>query len=117
MLVVDDDPELRRTLVDELEANEYPTLEAHDGTHALGYLNTPIDVLVTDIQLPGIDGIDLAARFQQEQPNTSIVFISGALSVDVRDRLPKEASVLAKPFDLPTFLATLQNTPTDNTET
>ena len=98
MLVVEDDADVRAALVDELRQLHYQTLTADSGEQALQHLDTTIDVLITDVQLPGMNGVELAARFQRHAPTPTILFISGATPAALDALLPMNANVLAKPF-------------------
>jgi two-component system cell cycle sensor histidine kinase/response regulator CckA len=79
VLLVEDEDRLRKQVKFTLEGQGYTVLEAPGGEAALRLL-TPdrkIDLLVTDMVMPGIDGSELAARVRSLRPHVGVVFISG----------------------------------------
>lgn len=97
ILVVDDDGELRKMVCRLLEQGGYRTLEASDGERALAVAGRHlhlIDLLLTDVRMPRIDGCDLAAELWQLRPGLPVIFMSG-----FNDRqFGPDAVLLAKPF-------------------
>lgn len=80
-LVVDDEPYVRRHLARIFSRAGYGVLEAETGENALSasaHWGRPIDLLVTDVHMPGISGWDLAARLRRERPDLKILLLSGA---------------------------------------
>jgi two-component system cell cycle sensor histidine kinase/response regulator CckA len=81
ILVVDDDATVRRLVVEIFRNSEYQVLEASDGMEALMLLNTagkkPIDVLLTDVIMPRMNGAELARVAVERHPATRIIFMSG----------------------------------------
>ncbi len=108
VLVVEDDAELRSLLVDALRDAGHLVAEAEDGPSALELLDAPIDLLITDIDLPETDGITVAAAFTDHRRSLPVLFISGTLTSDARTRLPDGAHFLAKPLHLPSFTETVR---------
>ena len=100
ILVVEDDAIVRMLIVDVLEELEFKVLEADDGTAALALLknhDTLIDLLMTDVGLPEMDGRELAARARALRPSLPILFASGyAESLEV----PVGMHVIGKPFSI-----------------
>ncbi|QHD01227.1 response regulator [Pseudomonas sp. S04] len=100
ILVVEDDAIVRMLIVDVLEELEFKVLEADDGTAALALLknhDTLIDLLMTDVGLPEMDGRELAARARALRPSLPILFASGyAESLEV----PAGMHVIGKPFSI-----------------
>ena len=101
VLVVEDDPLIRLSTADMIADLGHAVVEAANATEALGLLDG-IDLLLTDIGLPGISGSDLAAEAARRHPGLPIIFISGY------DRLPpvqdgngepRKVILLRKPFD------------------
>ncbi|MGE8414357.1 MAG: response regulator [Pseudomonas sp.] len=100
ILVVEDDAIVRMLIVDVLEELEFAVLEA-DGSEAalvqLQHLDTSIDLLMTDVGLPGMNGQELAERARQLRPRLPVLFASGyAESLEV----PEGMSVIGKPFSI-----------------
>lgn len=79
ILVVEDDPDVRDYASRVLEEYGYAVLSAPDGATALAMLRegTPIDVLFTDIVMPGLDGIEVARRALEQTPGLKVLFASG----------------------------------------
>lgn len=79
LLIVDDDPQVLRFSAQVAESLEYQVLTAKDGLEALiCYAENPqIDALITDIRMPGVDGLQLALELRARNPEIPILFISG----------------------------------------
>jgi DNA-binding response OmpR family regulator len=81
ILLVDDDPDVRAYVREALGIAGFAILEAADGNEALRIAETtrrPIEMLVTDINMPGIDGLELARRVKALRPATGVLYMSGA---------------------------------------
>ena len=100
ILVVEDDAIVRMLIVDVLEELQFKVLEADGGTAALVLLenrDTLIDLLMTDVGLPQMDGRELATRARALRPSLPILFASGyAESLEV----PAGMHVIGKPFSI-----------------
>ncbi len=79
VLVVEDEPVVRLLIVDVLEELGYHALEAADGTRGLEILRSEakIDLLVTDIGLPGVNGRQVADGGRAVRPNLKVLFMTG----------------------------------------
>ena len=79
VLLVEDEPGVRRLAIRVLEKQGYHVLSADNATAALGVArsSSPIDLLITDIVMPGRSGPDLAAQLVAERPGLKILFMSG----------------------------------------
>ena len=79
VLIVEDDPTVRELVLEVLRDLGYQALEAHDGPSGLVVLESErhIDLLVTDVGLPGLNGRQLADRARQIRPDLKILFITG----------------------------------------
>jgi PAS domain S-box-containing protein len=79
VLVVEDDSAVRLIISDVLRELGYASIEAGDGQTALPVLtsNTPIDLLITDVGLPGLNGRQLAEIARQHRPDLKILFVTG----------------------------------------
>ncbi|MGF7174786.1 response regulator [Azospirillum doebereinerae] len=103
VLVVEDDEDVRRLVVQLVEASGYTVIDADSGTAALAVLaeNAAIDLLFSDVVMPhGMNGIDLARVVRQRHPDVSILLTSGFTAGNrVRDPvLEMEFPVLRKPY-------------------
>jgi CheY-like chemotaxis protein len=100
LLVVEDDAIVRMLIVDVLEELDYQVIEAEDGEAATTILqdrSTVIDLMMTDVGLPGMDGRELAVKARELRPQLPILFASGyADNVDV----PAGMHSIGKPFSI-----------------
>jgi DNA-binding NtrC family response regulator len=77
ILVVDDDESLRRVTQVQLEQAGFKTLTAPDGMEALNVLQkSPVDLVITDLKMPGISGLELLSRIRTEYPDMSVVMLT-----------------------------------------
>ena len=105
VLVVDDEPGLRHVMVAMLREH-YRTLTAADGREALALLEVvgrDIAAVVTDIRMPGMDGLALAAALRDRGITVPILFVSG---FRVIGEVP--GPVLRKPFEPDDLLSAVQ---------
>ena len=103
ILLAEDDELLRRFLVRELEKAGYLVAHFANGTEAYQRLKEePFTLLLTDIVMPEMDGIELARRAAELDPDIKIMFITGfaAVALNSDSEAPKNAKVLAKPVHL-----------------
>jgi two-component system cell cycle response regulator CpdR len=93
---------MRTYLKRALEKAGYSVMAVGSGNDALPLLRTEIyDLLLSDIVMPGIDGIELAQHCNQLSPTTKVMFITGFAAVSLRaSRDAPEARMLSKPFHL-----------------
>ena len=77
ILIVDDEPPIRRFLKTALTAQDYRVEEAGDGETALDFLKrNPVDLIVLDLGLPGMDGLEVIRRRRAEGDTTPIIILS-----------------------------------------
>jgi two-component system cell cycle response regulator CpdR len=103
ILLAEDDESMRRFLKKALEKAGHSVVDASQGDEALTELQLrEFDLLLTDIVMPVMDGIELARRAAQIDPEMKIMFITGfaAVALNPANRAPEEAKVLSKPFHL-----------------
>jgi two-component system cell cycle sensor histidine kinase/response regulator CckA len=103
VLVVEDEDELRRLAVRELEERGYLVLAAANGVEAMAVarsLERPIDLLVTDVVMPEMNGVELAESLVDLWPTVAVLFMSGHLDEGAMERHPldPDADLLPKPF-------------------
>jgi len=102
ILVVDDETGIRELIRKILVRERYRVLEAGTAEEALKLSQgQSIDLLITDVMLPGIHGPELARRMQQTAPRLKALFISGYTG---EEKIPAGARFLAKPFTLGALL-------------
>jgi PAS domain S-box-containing protein len=104
VLVVEDEPVVRGVILEMLEDQGYQTLGAVDGPSGLRILraNNRIDLLVTDVGLPGMNGRQLADQARETRPDLKVLFITGyAESAALSNGfLQPGMEMITKPFDL-----------------
>jgi two-component system cell cycle response regulator CpdR len=103
ILLAEDDDAMRVYLVRALEKSGYAVVACDRGTIALEHVMSgeSFDLLLTDIVMPEMDGIELAQKVAIEAPDMRVMFITGFSAVTLRagQALP-QAKVLSKPFHL-----------------
>ena len=101
ILVVDDEEAIRRMMEKMLWSSGYTVLKASNAVEALTVCaekGMTLDLVVTDVAMPGMNGFDLAKRISEQWPALRVMFISGcANDLSVRRQL-YERPMLAKPF-------------------
>lgn len=102
ILLAEDDPAMRAYLQRALEKADYSVTAVDRGTAALPLLAAEhFDLLLTDIVMPEMDGIELAQHCGRVSPNTKVMFITGFAAVTLRaEKTQPNARVLSKPFHL-----------------
>jgi two-component system cell cycle response regulator CpdR len=103
ILLAEDDESLRRFLAAALERAGHSVQAFGDGSEAYECLKgVRFDLLLSDIVMPGLDGIELAKRAAERDPALKIMFITGfaAVALHPASETPKHAKVLSKPFHL-----------------
>jgi PAS domain S-box-containing protein len=104
VLVVEDEPVVRGVILEMLGDQGYRTLEAVDGASGLRILrsNARVDLLVTDVGLPGMNGRQVADQARETRPGLKVLFMTGyAESVAISDGfLQAGMEMITKPFDL-----------------
>jgi DNA-binding response OmpR family regulator len=107
ILLMEDDPGLRRSLTRILELDGFEVLEAGDGQEARRVAGDAdrVDLLVADLVLPGIGGREVANLLQAEHPEMRVLFTSGFVGSDpvLRELTGAGYQVLRKPYQVPDF--------------
>jgi len=103
VLVVDDEPEVRKLVAAIIGSLGYAVLTADSGQHALAvyeHYQSRIDLLVTDVVAPGMSGPVLAQRLGEKQPDLKVLYISGYDRSHVVQAyvLDRGCHLLTKPF-------------------
>lgn len=103
ILLAEDDNDMRRFLTKALENAGYDVVPYDNGKSAYDRLcEEPFTMLLTDIVMPEMDGIELARRATELDPELKVMFITGfaAVALNPDSNAPKDAKVLSKPFHL-----------------
>jgi CheY-like chemotaxis protein len=111
ILVVDDERSIQEVLNSLLSVMGYEVVSAgsgHEGLHL--FLENPIELVLTDMNMPGMDGSTLAAHIKKKSPITPVILITGSDKDIVDKKLKKSCidSVLFKPFGLEDLQKTVQ---------
>ena len=106
VLVVDDDPGVRRPVVAALSGAGCEALEAAGLSEALAAAGTAerLDLLLTDVVMPGGSGVDLARRLLERRPGLRVLFMSGHVQEAPPPLDQTRVDFLEKPFDTPSLL-------------
>ena len=103
ILLAEDDNDMRRFLVRALNNAGYEVVSFDNGRSAYERLREePFELLLTDIVMPEMDGIELARRATEIDPDLKVMFITGfaAVALNAASQAPKDSKVLSKPFHL-----------------
>ena len=108
IILAEDDDDMRRFLVKALEKAGHHVTAFGEGASAFEEIKqATFDLLLTDIVMPEMDGIELARRAADLDPHLKIMFITGfaAVALHPDSKAPKDAKVLSKPFHLRDLVA------------
>ena len=103
ILLAEDDNDMRRFLEKALLKAGYEVTAYDNGASAYDRLREePFNLLLTDIVMPEMDGIELARKATEIDPDLKVMFITGfaAVALNPDSNAPKDAKVLSKPFHL-----------------
>jgi FixJ family two-component response regulator len=101
VLVVEDDPEVRCLLQREIQDQGHPVTVVPEAEQALEALSaSTYAVVITDIRMPGMDGVELTRRIKQSAPDTEVILITGYASIDTASTAVRlgAADYLQKPL-------------------
>src|SRR3954465_967708 len=83
ILVADDEPGLREFITDSLELDDYTVVAAKDGREAARLLDERgFDLVLTDLKMPGLDGLSILRKVRAEQPETEVIVMTAHGTVD-----------------------------------
>jgi CheY-like chemotaxis protein len=111
ILITEDEDSLRRFVARALRLDGHETVEAADGAEGLEALKDGgFDLLLSDIRMPVMDGIELAHRAAASQPDLKILLMTGYAEQRERadDLMEKIVDVVSKPFTLPDIRTAVQ---------
>jgi DNA-binding NtrC family response regulator len=112
VLIIDDERPIRNSLREILEYEKLKIEEATNAIEALEILEkSNFDLILCDIKMPGMDGIELLTKIQEDKPEIPVIMISGHGNVETAvDALKKGAyDFIEKPIDLNRLLVTVRN--------
>jgi DNA-binding NtrC family response regulator len=112
ILVIDDERSIRNTLKDILEYEKYEVDLAEDGNKGIEKVRgAEYDIVLCDIKMPGLDGIEVLERLSILAPDTPVVMISGHGNIDTAVESIKKGAFdyIEKPLDLNRLLITIRN--------
>jgi len=111
ILVVDDDPVMREMVCDQLEVNGYEAVAAESGEAALEALAArDFDCALSDVQMPGMDGLALLGAMRERHPETPVVLMTSFATIEVAVEAMRLGAhdFITKPFESERMLLTLE---------
>jgi CheY-like chemotaxis protein len=111
ILVVDDEQPIRDILSKMLSVIGFEVVVAGTGDEGLDlFQDGPFDLVITDLEMPGMDGWTLTSRIKGDSPDTPVLVITGSSKVHVMREMkePSANSVMIKPFRLAELKRTVQ---------
>jgi CheY-like chemotaxis protein len=112
ILLTEDEQDVREVAREFLESGGYTVIEARDGAEALGLVEKhkgAINLLITDMVMPRMTGLELAARLKESQPGLRMLYMSGYSERAVEESMQPDPSIrlLSKPFSRGALLRTV----------
>ncbi len=114
VLVVDDDPKIRKLIRLILENDRYDVFEAEDGQTAIDLLRIEdppmdIDAIITDLNIPKVDGVEVIAYCQKEWPEIPLIVLIGNTDVQLANSFMRQGvtDYLTKPIDAKNLTASV----------
>jgi DNA-binding NtrC family response regulator len=120
ILVVDDEPMMLKLCANMLMRSQHDVLQAANAQEALQVLqNNTVELALLDVMMPGMNGIKLAERIQQENPNTKILLMTGYGPREIAQVAGKENPyrIIWKPFKTESLVQMVENVLGDSTST
>jgi two-component system chemotaxis response regulator CheY len=114
VLILDDEADVRAAIRLQLKGTHFEILEADSFERAQELLRDnaiTVDVIICDVRMPGVDGVEAVANFQRDYPNTPVIVLTGFPDVDLAvDFMKKEDVVdyLTKPVDKAKLIAAVE---------
>lgn len=106
VMIVDDEPDVRKLVRMTLEKAGYDVLEAEDGEKAIEAINTGenrmmLDLIICDIRMPKINGVEAISYFRKEYPNVKLIVLTGFPETDMATTFMRQGVVdyLVKPVE------------------
>jgi DNA-binding response OmpR family regulator len=109
ILLVEDEPITRNAFADALRMEGEEVIQAADGIQALSLLDkSHVDLVITDLVIPKLNGFDLVGRIRSKWPHIPILIISAYISQDAERISDGNAEFMYKPIDPPDLIATVR---------
>ena len=111
VLIIDDEPLMRVSMVDALKAVGYDVQEASTGSDGLQCLRSSrFDLVITDLRLPGVDGLHIVRVCKEQWPSTEVIVITAHGSVDTAVNAMKSGAYdyITKPFSMDELLLSVE---------
>jgi DNA-binding NtrC family response regulator len=114
VLVLDDEADVRTAIRLQLEDTHFEILEAENVEQAIGLLDDnpiSIDVIICDVRMPGVSGVEAVATFQREYPTTPVIVLTGFPDTNLAVDFMKKRDVvdyLTKPVEKDQLIAAVE---------
>jgi len=114
VLVLDDEADVRAAIRLQLKGSRFEILEAENVQQAIGLLGDnaiSVDVIICDVRMPGVSGVEAVAYFQREYPNTPVIVLTGFPDVTLAVDFMKKKDVvdyLVKPVEKSKLVAAVE---------
>jgi DNA-binding response OmpR family regulator len=112
VLVIDDDPDMRQVLSDFLQRSGYRVIEAANGEEGIFAAECePIDAVILDKEMPGMNGLDVLSFFRHRSPQVPVIFITAFGGREDEDESRRRGARLyiEKPFRVATVVEAVQS--------
>ena len=113
ILLIDDDDDVRTSIGDYLDARGHHVVRAKDGARGVQILrDSPFDVVITDIKMPGLDGFEVLRNVRQQAPETEVIMMTGYGDIDAAVTAMREGAFdfFTKPVKMRDLRASLERT-------
>lgn len=116
VLVIDDEADVRKSVTMALTKSGYEVIEAEDGQQAIGLINSgdnplAVDVIICDIRMPKVNGIEAVSYFRAQYPSRPVLVLTGFPDVQLATDLLKQGVVdyLVKPIEREKLAAAVES--------
>ena len=119
VLILDDEADVRSAIRLQLKDTRFEVLEAENVEQAMALLGDnpiSIDVIICDVRMPGVSGVEAVATFVREYPNTPVIVLTGFPDVDLAVDFMKKKDVvefLTKPVEKDKLIAAVEQAASD----
>ena len=116
VLVIDDEADVRKSVTMALTKSGYEVIEAEDGQQAIGMINSgdnplAVDVIICDIRMPNVNGIEAVSYFRAQYPSRPVLVLTGFPDIQLATSLMKQGVVdyLVKPIEREKLAAAVES--------